>query len=63
MGRTLAAVAFLLLFGAVAYLGAVVKSQQNAIDALVFDHGESVKLQHQLSLDLQKLRRQLPPDK
>ena len=62
MGRTLTAVAFLLLFGAVAYLGAVVKSQQNAIDALVFDHGESVKLQHQLSSDLQQLRRQLPPD-
>jgi hypothetical protein len=63
MGRTITAVAFLLLFGAVAYLGAMVRSQQNAIEALIFDHNESVKLQHKLSIDIQQLRRQLPPEK
>ncbi len=63
MGRNITAVAFLLLFGAVTYLGAVVRSQQRAIDALLFDHEESIKLQHKFSLDLQQLRQQLQPDR
>ena len=58
MGRTLIVVAFLLLFCAVIYLGAVVQAQQQAIDALVSDHKESIKMQHQLSQDIQTLRQE-----
>ncbi len=63
MGRKVVLVAFVLLFGAVAYLGAIVKAQQRAIDALVSDHRESIKMQHKLSLDLQKLRQQWQKDR
>jgi hypothetical protein len=58
MGRKLIVVAFVLLFCAVIYLGAIVQAQQQAIDALVYDHRESVKIQHQLSQDIQTLRQE-----
>ncbi len=58
MGRTATAVAFSLLFGAVAYLGAVMVAQQRAIEALVSDQREALKIQHKLIQDLQELRRE-----
>lgn len=62
MGRKAIVVAFLLLFGAVAYLGAIVRVQQQTLDALVSDQRVSVKVQHKLSQDLQELRRERQVD-
>ena len=58
MGRYLTGCGFLLLFCAVVYLGAVVAEQQRAIEALVFDHATTMKLQNQLVTDVQSLRQQ-----
>lgn len=57
MGRYLIATGFLLLFGGLLYLGAVVSEQQRAIEALVSDQAESLKLQNKLSNDFQMLHR------
>ncbi len=57
MGRYLVAIGLLLLFGGLLYLGAIVAEQQRAIDALVLDQAESLKLQNKLSNDFQVLHR------
>jgi hypothetical protein len=59
MGRYLIAGGFVVLFGAVTYLGAVVSEQQRAIEALVLDQTASMQLQYKLVNDIQSLRRQI----
>lgn len=59
MGRYVSLGGFLLLFGAVIYLGAIVREQQRAIEALVADQAITLRLQHKFSTDLQKLRQQV----
>jgi hypothetical protein len=59
MDRKFTLGAFAVAFGALLYLGAVVAEQQRAIEALVNDHAESLRMQNQLSNDVQELRRWL----
>ena len=56
MGKHWTLTGFLLLFGAVLYLGAIVAEQQRAIEALVNDNAVSLDLQGKLQRELQKLR-------
>jgi hypothetical protein len=63
MLRNTAIAAFLILFGAVIYLGAVVTEQQRAIEALVSDNATSLNLQVKFSNELSALRAQIEQNK